>query len=76
MANEHFGVIGASSAVDRRGGGKQSGGKEKRKAQRVEKSKVEVIVRNPRSVTKRAAHRQLSQSDGLTVLMAAPVKWK
>ena len=71
MANEHFGVIGASSAVDRRGGGK-----EKRKAQRVEKSRVEVIVRNPRSVTKRAAHRQLSQSDGLTVLMAAPVKWK
>ena len=41
-------------AVDRRGGGKQSGGKEKRKAQRVEKSRVEVIVRNPCSVTKRA----------------------
>ena len=46
MANEHFGVIGASSAVDRRGGGQQSGGKEKRKAQRVEKSRVEVIVRH------------------------------
>ena len=76
MANEHFGVIGASSAVDRRGGGKQSGGKEKRKAQRVEKSRVEVIVRNPRYVTKRSAHWQLSQSDGLTVLMAEPVKWK